>query len=120
MNLAFSWQNVLDGNGLWVTVTGMAIVFLGLIIISAFIAILPRALAYVDSFKKKTKEVEEEPKKNKNIDEDILAAIGYIVWCEREEMESSDRQIITMQRGQSDSIWAQAGRMKTLSLSSRR
>ncbi len=121
MDLAFSWQNVLDGDGLWVTVTGMTIVFLGLIIISVFIASLPRVLAYRDSFQQKTKkEKEESEEEDERIDEDILAAISYIVWCEKEELESSDRQIITMPKGESNSIWAQAGRMKTLSLSSRR
>lgn len=113
-HLTFSWQNVLDGNGIWVTITGMVIVFIGLIIISSFIAVLPRALAFFDSFQKKKKN-EDKTEKNEEIDEDILAAIGYIIWCEKEEMESSDRQKITMQKGEADSIWAQVGRMRTLS-----
>ena len=113
MNLAFSWQNVLDGNGIWVTITGMVIVFFGLIFISVFIASLPHLLSLRDSIqqKKESVGVEEE---EEELDEDLLAAISYVVWCEREELESADHQKITMQKGESNSIWAQVGRMRTL------
>ncbi len=43
-----NWQNVLDGHGFAITIIGMAIVFSGLVLISLFIAQLPRLLALFD------------------------------------------------------------------------
>ena len=45
--LHFSFQNVVDGNGIGLAVTGMTIVFTVLGLISLIIAALPRLLAFL-------------------------------------------------------------------------
>lgn len=44
----FSLQNIVDGQGLDLTLTGMAIVFAALMCISAFIYLLPKVLAWLE------------------------------------------------------------------------
>lgn len=46
----FSLQNVVDGQGIAIAVTGMAIVFTALVLISVFIALLPRVLAVLNPY----------------------------------------------------------------------
>ncbi|MDE2699082.1 MAG: OadG family protein [Gemmatimonadota bacterium] len=46
-NFNFSMQNIEDGQGLGIALTGMIIVFSVLTLISAFIVILPKILAVV-------------------------------------------------------------------------
>lgn len=48
--LSFSYQNVLDGQGFALALTGMTIVFTALSMVSAFIALLPRVLVFVNRY----------------------------------------------------------------------
>ena len=41
----YSYQNIVDGQGMDIAITGMSIVFTALALISLFIAMLPRILA---------------------------------------------------------------------------
>ncbi|WP_319762056.1 OadG family protein [Maridesulfovibrio sp.] len=43
--MLFSWDNVVSGNGVALSVTGMSIVFLALILVSCYIALLPKIAA---------------------------------------------------------------------------
>ncbi len=47
MELQYNFQNVVDGQGISIAITGMLIVFSALVLISSFIAVLPRALAAI-------------------------------------------------------------------------
>ncbi|OEU67677.1 MAG: hypothetical protein BA863_16995 [Desulfovibrio sp. S3730MH75] len=40
--MVFSWQHVVDGNGVALSITGMSIVFVALLLVSIFIAMLPK------------------------------------------------------------------------------
>ena len=71
-----NWQYVIDGNGLSVTVTGMLIVFFALIIISVFIALLPRVLTVVARF---FPEKEEGVARAAEPDARVIAALGYVL-----------------------------------------
>lgn len=46
----FSMQNVIDGQGLEITIVGITIVFSALAMISLFIAALPRVLTVLDPY----------------------------------------------------------------------
>lgn len=43
----FSWQNVIDGNGISLAIAGMVIVFVSLSVISTIIALLPYVMKYL-------------------------------------------------------------------------
>ncbi|WP_320172524.1 OadG family protein [Maridesulfovibrio sp.] len=44
----FSWDNVVAGNGMSLSITGMSIVFVALIMISVYIALLPSIAALLN------------------------------------------------------------------------
>ena len=48
MDFNFNVQNIIDGQGISIAITGMVIVFFALTMISLFIAALPRILARVE------------------------------------------------------------------------
>ena len=77
-----SWQNVIDGHGVSISITGMVIVFSSLAIISAFIALVPHILVVVNKF---FPEAQEAPKKKAapvaGVSDDIVAAIGVALHC---------------------------------------
>ncbi|WP_432735145.1 OadG family protein [Maridesulfovibrio sp. FT414] len=41
----FSWDNVVAGNGVALSLTGMSIVFVALVLVSCYIALLPKIVA---------------------------------------------------------------------------
>ncbi len=115
-----SWQNVLDGNGLSITITGMSIVFAGLAFISLFISQVPNALALLDRlFAPRPSRPEPETgltaEPGEPTEEEVLTAIALALHLELER-SSGDSQKITISRKQRQaSIWASAGKMRTLS-----
>lgn len=44
--MLFSWDNVTAGNGVALSITGMSIVFVALILVSVYIALLPKIAAF--------------------------------------------------------------------------
>ena len=76
-NLGFGIQNIIDGQGVAIAITGMLIVFAALAIISLFIALLPKMLVLL------AKALPEEhhhaaPHEKQSLDEKaLLAAIGF-------------------------------------------
>lgn len=113
----FNPQNVLDSNGITITITGMLIVFSGLLLISLFIIILPHALARLDRLLmgKTTSQpvvtnVPEEPS-----EQEIMAAISLAIHMELERC-GGDLQRITMQRRTpAGTFWNSAGKVRSLS-----
>ena len=133
--LNLDWQNVLDGNGLGISVVGVLAVFTGLFLISIFITILPNLLKLTDKLfeklgiqsgghghatvpKKKPEKIKASPAKKpaeaEETDQDLIAAIAYVIAAEAELEAMSDYTKLTIRRDDSQQIWGVAGRMRTL------
>ena len=111
-----------DGIGL--AITGMFIVFSGLVLISVYIASMPKFLARMENRVRKIKESRApEPKAAEadavsggtDITEELLAAIAYVVRMEREYEDAEDHQRITVVREDTSQVWAVTGRLRNLS-----
>ncbi len=74
----FSVQNIEDGQGLGIALTGMIIVFSVLALISAFIVLLPKALAVIAK-----KFPESEGHAGQEDDGPLMAAIGFVMHMRR-------------------------------------
>ncbi len=76
MEFAFSFQKILDGNGLAISMTGMFIVFSALITITVFVFLLPKMLKLFNNIFPEEEEgiVFSEPRVD---GKEIVAAIGY-------------------------------------------
>jgi len=77
--LSFNVQNIIDGQGIGIAVTGMVIVFCVLATISIFIALLPKVLGFIAQH---IPEVEhhDAPAPSPSQDDDVVvAAIGYVM-----------------------------------------
>lgn len=116
---SFQWQNVIDGGGIDITVTGMLIVFLGLLFISFFIASLPHALKLVDNLTAKRKPAvfqSQNERKSSNPDEQeaiITSVIATVIHAELEKSGFGDQSKITISRDVSH-FWASTGKMRKL------
>jgi Na+-transporting methylmalonyl-CoA/oxaloacetate decarboxylase gamma subunit len=122
---AFSVQNIIQGNGMAISLTGMAIVFSGLIIITIFIQLLPKLLGL--SFKKQQQETPSskttaapatansaEIGDDEGDDKDIASLIGLVLHLEQERLFQTENQYITMDRNHSQhSMWGITGRMRS-------
>ncbi len=112
----FKFENISAGNGYEITLTGMTIVFSGLLLISLFIILLPRMLALLDSLMAKGDPVTETlSPPSPPTEEEIMAAISLAIHIELER-RGGDLQRITMaKRPPSGSFWHTAGKMRSLS-----
>lgn len=115
-DLAFNAQNIVDGQGIEITVLGMVIVFSGLILVSLFIGLLPQTLVWYDQLRgadKKTAGAKPVATQESSIKDEIAAVVALVV---HSELELDPKQRITIQRGgERRSLWTVAGRMRTLS-----
>ena len=80
-NFNFNVQNIEDGQGLGIALTGMIIVFSVLTLISVFIVILPKILAVVA--KKFPESAGHHGVPVQDEDDSALAAIGYVMHMRR-------------------------------------
>lgn len=137
----FSLQNIVQGNGVAISITGMAIVFSGLIFMSIFIKLLPVILEKLDKKPEKQAAVKTEPVKRSAAEtvepaeaplsvgasvaaeaeteddesKDIASLIGLILHLESERFYASDNRYITINRnGERQSLWGRIGRMRQL------
>ena len=126
---AFNVQNIVQGNGLAISVTGMAIVFSGLLFITIFIHLLPFLLGL--SLKKQQQETTSSKTEtatavetattesldtdaDEGEDKDIASLIGLVLHLEQERHFYSDNQYITMDRNSGQkSMWGLTGRMRS-------
>lgn len=75
--LQFSVQNVIDGQAIPIAITGMSIVFCVLILISLFIAVLPKITAILGRYFPETEgQVSVAPQPSS--DDAVLAALAYV------------------------------------------
>ncbi|MDY0268473.1 OadG family protein [Trichloromonas sp.] len=115
-----NWQNVLDGHGFAITIIGMAIVFSGLVLISLFIAQLPRLLALFDRLTTSAprlaapREVVAEGAAVPR-GEEIMAVISLVVHMELERLTGESQKITILRRSGQGAIWASAGKVRSLS-----
>lgn len=121
-------DNILAGDGIGIAITGMVVVFLGLLLTSAYIAILPRFFDGLDRARSRW-EARREARRDARqagratpaptpadaFDPDLLAAIAYVMDAERARERSEDRQRITMRDDGEQGVWTAIGKMRTLS-----
>lgn len=127
----FSFQNIIDGQALGISVTGMSIVFAGLLLISIYITILPRILDFLDQSrsKKELEHVEVEPEESTqpeieeqariepvdNETNDIASVIGLVLQLEQERVTSTENEQITISSNIGEpSPWSRVGRMRKM------
>ena len=121
-NISFSFQNILNENGIIISIMGMLIVFLSLATISIIIKYLPRILVGIDYLKnrRETKVIEESNEKS-IVDEipkdsELYAAICAAIALEIGLSNFGDDQLITLKAGsEMPTAWATVGKLRTLS-----
>lgn len=119
MNLKFDLQNITDNEGLAISLVGMTLVFLGLVLVSLFISILPRILETYDRMIRQG--AGEGSLENETHEEDaareaeIRAAIATVLEMALAEDDGSALQRITIRRSRSESMWREIGQMRSLS-----
>jgi len=113
-----SLQNVLDGHGIAISITGMLIVFSGLVLISLFIAQLPSMLKWLDRLTtRKAKQPEPVALKKPVVsaEDEIMTAISLVIHMELERLTGESQKITISRRPGQGAIWASAGKMRSLS-----
>ncbi|NQU63221.1 MAG: OadG family protein [SAR324 cluster bacterium] len=124
---AFNVQNIIQGDGINISLTGMAIVFSGLIIITVFIQLLPVMLELVSKRELKKVALPKAALKpatgaratavvenQADEDMDIASVIGLVLHLEQERHFQSDNRYITMNRdGSQQSMWGKKGKMRS-------
>ena len=111
-----NWQNVIDGHGLQISITGMLIVFSGLALISFFITSLPKILALggAGATNKAAADVSAEPKAEPT-EEDIIAVLTVVLHAEMEHSLGEMTHLTISRQQRTGSVWASAGKMRSLS-----
>ncbi len=114
-----SFQNVLESHGIAITLTGMMIVFSGLVLISLFITQLPNLLSVYDRLTtrkvREKKPVAEAITDDVSPEDEIMTAIGLVIHLELERLTGESQKITISRSSGPGSIWASAGKMRSLS-----
>ncbi len=112
----FDLTNVLRGDGIATTIIGMTIVFCGLLLISLFIRLLPKALTALDRLtsprQASTAQLTTDTAPS---EEEIHAAICLAIHMELERCGGDLQRITIAQRPAPGSFWNSAGKMRSLS-----
>lgn len=110
--LAFSWQNVVDGNGIPLALTGLSIVFSGLLFIALFIFSLPKLLKQWDRLMAKPTTLAkpavasvEEPADPATASPEVQAALAWVAVRELEVFRLGDEQRLTLQSHRRSGMW---------------
>lgn len=82
--LHFSIQNIVDGQGIPIAITGMVIVFCVLTLISLFIVVLPKLTAWLSRYFPET-EIHEAATPETSSNDTVMAAIAYVYHMRRQE-----------------------------------
>jgi len=112
-----NWQNVIDSNGITITLIGMLIVFSGLLLISTFIIILPHALAVFDRVVagRQPQPVSAKVTSNDPTEQEIMAAISLVVHMELERCGGDFQRITMKRRAPTGTFWNSTGTTRSLS-----
>lgn len=85
------FQNIVDAEGIGLAATGLTIVFAALVLVSMFIAALPRLLPLVNSIMPEVERHHGAPSPSVSTpskaatDDEIVAAIGFVLHLQRSE-----------------------------------
>jgi Na+-transporting methylmalonyl-CoA/oxaloacetate decarboxylase gamma subunit len=112
-------DNIIAGNGFEIALTGMTVVFTGLVLVSIFIAALPLLLEQATRTKAPRLQPARAAAKGREpatgIDPDLLAAIGCVLQAEYERELLSDHQLITIRDDDEEQrVWTAIGKMRSL------
>jgi Na+-transporting methylmalonyl-CoA/oxaloacetate decarboxylase gamma subunit len=114
-------DNVITGHGVGIAITGMTVVFAGLVLVSLYIRVLPRVLEGAGGLARlrrdrQAKDSAAAPAAAWNsADPALLAAIGYVLQAEREHAIALDDQRITLREDDEEQrVWTAIGKMRTL------
>lgn len=124
-------ENIIAGNGFWIALAGMSVVFGGLVLVALYVALLPKLFEWTAgagragraarAARKSAPRVQAadaavmEQETSLGIDPDLLAAIGYVMQAERERQLAQDHQRITLRDDEEQRVWTAIGKMRTLS-----
>jgi len=82
IDINLSVQNILDGNGIEISIIGMLVVFAALAFISSFIFLLPTILRVVNLIYPSEEETRALSGRPDTPEDEILAAIGFVLHAE--------------------------------------
>ncbi len=113
MKIAMDFQNVIGANGLAVSMTGMLIVFSGLVLLSLFIGLLPRVLTFVTNVQLSGKKDIKESTAGASeltgeMEDEIAVAIGMVLHLEKERAD------LLSKNNETRDFWGTAGNMSTI------
>lgn len=111
-----SFSNLIspEFNAVLFSIFGMAIVFAGLLVISIYIAVLPKILALPARMKRRKSEIKEGCS---STEQDILLAIAIALHLQQDFPEDNEK-ITWKSHGDMDSPWKISGRVHGLSVRS--
>jgi Na+-transporting methylmalonyl-CoA/oxaloacetate decarboxylase gamma subunit len=124
-----SLKSIIEGQAVDISITGMSIVFSGLLLLSIFISVLPKILDWFENLsaaqKDKTlvpekggvakKEVESPVEPVDDESNDIASVIGLVLQLELERVTSTENEQITISKNIDEpSPWSRAGRMRKM------
>jgi hypothetical protein len=118
-------ENVLEGHGFGIAITGMTVVFAGLVLVSLYLTLLPRFFQWYATApwqrraRPATAVTPARPpasmKASRGMDPDLLVAITYVLQAERDVQLALDSQLITLRDSDEEQrVWTAIGKMRTL------
>jgi Na+-transporting methylmalonyl-CoA/oxaloacetate decarboxylase gamma subunit len=116
------FDRVMEGQGFGIALTGMVVVFVGLLLVILFITYLPRALERASRVgQRQSPRLQPAAARaaggstSLGMDADLLAAIGCVLQAEHERELLSDHQLITMRDDdEQQRTWTAMGKMRSL------
>ncbi len=108
--LAFNWQNIVEGDGVSLAITGITIVFAGLVLIAGCIAILPRALDRWDAWRSASGKAAAGaggPTAGAGLPSpEVRAALAWVALRELEVFQLGDQTRLTFRPVRSPGLWS--------------
>ena len=85
ISFSFNYQNIITGQGFQLAFAGMTIVFTSLVLVSIFIALLPKVLVVLNRLIPEVHQHTAAPKQRETSDETaIAAAIGFALHTQQQ------------------------------------
>jgi Na+-transporting methylmalonyl-CoA/oxaloacetate decarboxylase gamma subunit len=108
-------DGIVDGHGVGIALTGMSVVFAGLVLVSLYIRVLPAA------FERAARGTPVPPRPavttggDTGITPELLAVFAYVLQAEHERELLSDDQRITIREDDDEQrVWTAIGKMRSL------
>ena len=109
-------DNIMNNQGIEITIVGMVVVFCGLVFIALFLTVLPKILSLFEGKGEYVPEKFTSLQTAKNeVDPKIYAAIAYALHLNSVATSVYDRQIITIRRETPQgSLWSARGKLRNV------